>query len=186
MGACAAPELNLTATERHESTLRELGGVRERLLRATWMAQEENRSLRRDLERDQAATDETRAAAAAKAGELAEELRVLKAMEEDIVAVRRRRDAVAAETTRLREAEATVATLETRLVELSAQAKTLEEAVAAREQALAARTAAATARSATIGPLLEAFVTASKALDAAIAAAAAAAVPPPDSAATGK
>lgn len=166
--ACASPELNLTATERHESNLREMSGVQARIARQVWSAQEETRELRADLDRDGRAADEARAAADEKAAELAEALRVLRTIEEDLIAVKKRREAAAGELAALREAEAQLATSSATLAKLRADSVALAAEIEAQELALASQQAAAATRRAALIPAMEALTAATLALDAAL------------------
>lgn len=166
--ACASPELNLTAAERHESNLREMGGVQARIARQVWSAQEETRKLRADLDRDTRAADEARAVADEKATELGEALRVLRAIEEDLIAAKKRREAVAGELAALREAEAQLATSAATLAKLRADSAALAGEIEAQEVALASQQAAAATRRAALTPAMEALTAATNALDAAL------------------
>ncbi len=166
--ACASPELNLTATERHESNLREMGGLQARIARQVWSAQEEARQLRADLDRDTRAADEARADADVKALELTEALRVLRAIEEDLIAAKKRREAAAGEMAALREAEAQLATSTATLARLRADSAALAAEIEAQELALSSQQAAAATRRAALTPAMEALTAATLALEAAL------------------
>lgn len=167
--ACGSQELNLTATERHESNLREMGGVQARIARQVWSAQEETRKLRAELDRDTRAADEARATADEKAAELTEALRVLRTIEEDLIAAKKRREAAAGELAALRAAEAQLATSTATLAKLRADSAALAAEIEAQEVALASQQAAAAKRREALAPAMEALTAATLALDAALA-----------------